>query len=182
MPRLFFALQPEPAQLSAIAAAVLPIVQALDARTVTAANLHLTLAFLGEVAAETIPGLLRAAARTKPLPIRLSLTHLDCWAESRVLCLLPDDSPGLQAATRLAQGVDVAARTAGIAPDKRPFRAHVTVARKVSAAARARRWPEQLPVPLPFTADGFVLMESTRETEGERYRAIHAWPAAPTDM
>jgi 2'-5' RNA ligase len=83
----------------------------------------------------------------------------------------------------LARTLAATARAGGITLDDRPFRAHVTVARKVSAAAsRARRWPQPLASPLPFTANGFVLMESTREPDGPRYKVIHAWPSAPDDV
>ena len=183
MPRLFFALQPQPAQRAAIAGRMQPMVQTLGARPVADTDLHLTLAFLGEVAPEAIPGLLREACRVAPAPVRLSLAKIHCWTGSRVLCLLPDDSAGLVAARRLAFSLNETIRAAGLALDEKHFRAHVTIARKVpTGACRSTHWPEALPAPLPFTAHGFVLMESTRDPEGSRYKVIHAWPSRPGDM
>ena len=113
----------------------------------------------------------------------LSLAQIDCWTGSRVLCLLPDDSAGLVAARRLAFSLNETTRAAGLALDEKHFRAHVTIARKVpTGACRSTHWPEALPAPLPFTAHGFVLMESTRDPEGSRYKVIHAWPSRPGDM
>lgn len=152
MPRLFFALQPEPAEQAAISAALLPMVRAIGARPLPAADLHLTLAFLGEVAAEALPDLQRVAAEATPKLFHLRLSQVDCWKSSGVLCLLPDES----------------------AP---------TVARKVPPVAlRAERWPQLLPVALAFTANGFALMESTRQPEGPRYRVIRSWPPRAGDM
>lgn len=183
MPRLFFALRPERAQRIAAAAGTQPMVQALGARPVADADLHLTLAFLGELATQAVPGLILAADRVASASIQLLLIQVDCWTGSRVLCLLPDDSAGLVAARHLALSLNDAIRAVGLAPDEKPFRAHVTIARKVPPAAfLSKRWPELLPSPLPFTADGFVLMESTRAPEGQRYNVIHAWPPRPREV
>jgi 2'-5' RNA ligase len=157
-----------------------PTVHALGAKPLADADLHLTLAFLGDVAAEDVAGLLRATEGVASAPVQLSLAQVDCWSGSRVLCLLPDDSAELAEARRLAFSLDDAIRAVGLAPDAQPFRAHVTIARKVPPAAlRSRQWPEPLRAPLPFTANGFVLMESTRAPEGRRYNVIHAWPVRP---
>lgn len=181
MPRLFFALQPEPAQRAAIAAGMLPAVQALGAKPVAEADLHLTLSFLGEVAAEAIPALLLATEGIASMPIELSLAQVDCWKGPRVLCLLPEDSAGVAAARRLASSLGEASRAAGPAPDERAFRAHVTIARKApSAAFHSRHWPEPLRAALPFTASSFVLMESTPAPAGQRYNVVRSWP--PRDV
>lgn len=181
--RLFFALQPEPAQRAAIAAATLATAQAMGAKPVAQADLHMTLAFLGEVATESLPGLLRATDGISSGPVQLSLTRLDCWAGSRVLCVLPEESAQVPLLQQLAASLGDAARAAGLAPDTKPFRAHVTVARKVPAPAlRTHHWPELLSPPLPFTASGFVLMESTRDPEGPRYKVIHVWPPPRRDV
>jgi 2'-5' RNA ligase len=183
MPRLFFALRPEPAQRAAIAAAMLPLVRALGAKPVAETDLHLTLAFLGEVAAEVASCLQRTAASIAPAPLHLLLSRVDCWEKSGVLCLLPQETAAAPAVQGLARTLVAAARAGGITLDDRPFRAHVTLARKVPpAASHARLWPLPLPASLPFTADGFVLMESTREPDGPRYKVIHAWPSAPGDV
>ncbi len=53
---------------------------------------------------------------------------------------------------------------------------HVTVARGLHAQAlREQAWPMDLPEPLAFSADGFVLMSSGGAGEGPRYQVIHEW-------
>lgn len=178
MARLFFALQPKPDQQVAIAAALLPMVRALGARPTQGVDLHLTLAFLGEVPAEANPGLQRAAASAGSPLLDLRLARADFWQGARALCLLPEDD-ATQSLQPLVRTLADAALGAGIRLDDKPFRPHVTVARKVPPADLRRwQWPQTLPSPLPFTADGFVLMESTCKREGPRYRVIHAWPGA----
>lgn len=176
MPRLFFALQPTPAERAAISSALLPLVQAAGARPVHEADLHLTLAFAGDVPADAVPALQLAAASCATASFPLRLSRVDCWARPGVLCLLPEEDSFAKPMHRLAGTLADAARSAGIRMDDRPFRPHVTVARKVPrAAARTGPWPQALPAPLRFTADGFVLMESTGRREGPRYTVIHSW-------
>lgn len=183
MPRLFFALQPLPAEQAAISSALLSTVRAIGARPVPAADLHLTLAFLGEVAAEAIPELQHAAAAQASGMLHIRLSQMDCWKGSDVLCLLPDETAPAPFLRQLARSLGDAALAAGIALDYRPFRPHVTVARKVPPLAlRVERWPQPLPAALPFTANGFVLMESTRQPQGPRYTVIDSWPSRDGDM
>jgi 2'-5' RNA ligase len=178
MPRLFFALRPQPAERTSIAAALLPIVHALGASPVAEADLHVTLVFLGEVAEQDVPRLQRGIATAASGLVELALTRVDCWEQSRVLCLLPEENAAARVVHPLALSLQAAARAAGAVPHDTPFRPHVTVARKVPpAASRTMAWPRPLPAPLPFMADGFVLMQSTRRDEGRRYDVIHAWPA-----
>ncbi|HWL62450.1 MAG TPA: RNA 2',3'-cyclic phosphodiesterase [Steroidobacteraceae bacterium] len=181
MPRLFFALQPKPAEQAAISAALLPVVHAFGARPMPQADLHLTLAFLGEVPADAIPGLQRAAVNVATALLSLQLSRIDYWAAPGVLCLLPEEATTAKP-VQLAQALAVAAISCGVRMDEKPFRAHVTVARKVPPAASGKGpWPRPLREPLPFTADGFVLMESARQREGPRYKVIHSWPSGSTD-
>jgi RNA 2',3'-cyclic 3'-phosphodiesterase len=182
MPRLFFALRPEPGQAAAMAEATRPLLQSLGGNAVAVVDLHLTLHFLGEVPEERIDALAIAAANIQPRLLPLALTRIDCWLASRVLCLLPDtsDDTGQQHLATLAAQLRTAAQSCGLTPDTRPFRAHVTVGRKIpSAAARARPWPQACAQSLPFKANGFVLMQGARHPAEMRYAVCHAWPASP---
>lgn len=176
MPRLFFALQPEPAEQAAIATAVLPMVHALGARPTLPADLHLTLAFLGELPVDAISHLERAAGSIPAGLFPLRLPHVDCWAEAGVLCLLPEEDASMQSLRQLVRKLEGAALAVGVRLDDRPYRPHVTIARKVQRAASKREaWPQLLASPLPFTANGFELMESTPGSAGPRYSVIHSW-------
>lgn len=158
------------------AAGALP--EQLGGRPVLAPDLHLTLCFIGEVPVAALTRLPDAVAGIKAIRLRLQLTMLDCWLRSRVLCLLPQGGPELDAVADLAADLASATRAADLTVDPKPFRAHVTLARKLALReASARTWPQALPVPLPFTADGFVLMQGTGMAAGPRYETVHTWPA-----
>jgi 2'-5' RNA ligase len=151
--------------------------QEMRGRPVEAADLHLTLCFLGEVKPDDAGTLIRSALRVPPEHLPLQLMQTDFWSDARALCLLPEAETALAAAANLARQLRAAARDAGIAADPKAFRAHVTVGRKISASAASQRhWPCALPTALPFTADGFALMQGTGESTGRRYAVLHAWP------
>ena len=126
--RLFLSLRP-PAPVRAHLAAALA-----GLRTTDVAQWHVTLVFLGEVAGvePLLPGLGRAAGRTGPLALRLEgggeFRRAGAgWAG------VGGDVDGLR---RLAGDLADACRAAGVALEDRPFRPHLTVARRVPAAAR----------------------------------------------
>jgi 2'-5' RNA ligase len=98
---------------------------------VKTSNIHLTLKFLGETPVSALKkieeGMAHAAASSSPFEITLS--GCGCFpspARPRVLWL------GMQADARLGQlqsGVDEALISAGFAREKKPFSAHLTLAR-----------------------------------------------------
>ncbi len=141
MRRLFFALWPDEAARRALTAASAAAVAASGGRSVPPASLHATLAFLGAVpAARTaeLAALARATAAAWPPgagPPVLRFTRLAHWRKPQVLCALTARGDDV-AARVLARALQRAAATAGFLPDLKPFRAHVTVARKVAGPPR----------------------------------------------
>lgn len=161
-----------------MSAAASALAEELDGRPVHAADLHLTLCFIGEVPEAAIDHLSAAVAELRTSTLRLQLPQLDCWLPSHVLCLLPQSGPDVNVVADLSARLASVSRTAGLPVDPKPFRAHVTVARKLAPRqAVARTWPQALPAPLPFTANEFVLMQGTGATNGPRYAVVRGWPA-----
>jgi 2'-5' RNA ligase len=178
MPRLFFALRPQAPERAAINAAALPMVQALAGRSVEQSDLHLTICFLGEVTDAVLPHLLERTETSTCGVISLALTRVDCWLPARVLCLLPEDECVPPALATLAATLRDTGIACGLAVDPKPFRPHVTAGRKLSPPrVRSAQWPQPLPEPLPFTANGFALMQSARAPTGPRYTVLRDWPA-----
>jgi RNA 2',3'-cyclic 3'-phosphodiesterase len=178
MPRLFFALRPEPGQAEAMAEAARPLLQALGGNAVAVVDLHLTLHFLGEVPEDRIDALAMAAASLQPRFLQLALSRIDCWPAARVVCLLPGSGTSMQATAKLARQLRVIVQAAGLPTDAKPFRPHVTVGRKIpKGSARQPAWPQQLAAPLQLAADGFVLMQGAQGPGGARYVVRRAWPA-----
>jgi RNA 2',3'-cyclic 3'-phosphodiesterase len=140
-------------------------------RRVPAENLHVTLAFLGTRApadAEAVSALLAGLVRPLgPLAVEGPL-----W--------LPPRRPGvlavaLRAGPALAHlHADLVAglqRAIGLEPDRRPLRAHVTVAR---ARREARRRAVEIDPPpaLTFAPEALVLYRSHTGTGGARYEPL----------
>ena len=175
MLRLFFALQPTSAQAEELLTRTAPLVAQLHAQPVTADNLHATLCFLGAVAPEKLELVRAAAAQVRGRTAELSFDALDYWAKPRILCAIADDSRG-EVAALLAGELSKAMGAAGLAPDIKPFRAHLTLARKVRAAvATTLEWPQATP-PIEVRCDRFVLMQSRREPSGSIYSVVDSWP------
>jgi 2'-5' RNA ligase len=137
--------------------------------------LHVTLAFLGhlpEEAAATAAAVLDGAAGPAP---RLAIAGplLLPPRRARVLCAALADPEGTLAA--LQQRVSDGLESAGLyTPEKRPFRAHATVARLRSGSRSPRDLPDDLaPEPLEFHAEAVTLYRSHLGRGGARYEPLH---------
>jgi 2'-5' RNA ligase len=144
--------------------------------------LHVTLAFLGhlpEEAADTAAGVLDRAAGPAPRLI-LAGPLLLPPRRGRVLCAALADPDGTLAA--LQQRVSAGLESAGLyTPEKRPFRAHATVARLRSDARSPRDLPDGLALePLEFHAAAVTLYRSRLGRGGARYEALHRVPEHPS--
>lgn len=169
--RLFFALWPDKAERLALAAAALEAVRASGGRPVPADNLHLTLAFLGAVEEQRIPGLAGLAHGVRSGhqgSFVLRLESLERWAHPQVLCAVPQQPP--EAAASLAQALRDPLQAAGFAPDFKPFRPHVTVARQVM------RPSPQTMSPVEWRCSSFALIESRTLPSGAAYSVVETYP------
>jgi 2'-5' RNA ligase len=177
--RLFFALWPDEAQRRALEHASAKAVRHSGGRPVPVPNLHVTLAFLGSVAAARIPDLQRsareqAARLAHDAPPTLTFARLVHWKEAQILCALAvEQSP---VARGLAVALQDAAAALGLSPDRKPFQAHVTLARKVvrPGAMLTLR-------PVVWTFDAFALIDSRTEPSGPLYSVIDSYPLIRTD-
>ncbi len=178
--RLFFALWPDEEQRAALVHATGRIVRRCGGRPVPGENLHVTLVFLGSVPEARLAELSAIARRTAvalprdAVPLVVTFEGFDYWAKPQVLTVL---ERGEKAHVAPASGVAELARiltneTAAVdfSPDLKPFRAHVTVARKV---ARAPRSGEMRKVPWSF--DAFALVESRTLAEGPVYSVVESY-------
>jgi 2'-5' RNA ligase len=177
--RLFFALWPDEAQRSALEHAAVKAVRHSGGRPVPVSNLHVTLAFLGSVAAARVPDLQRiahgeAARLASDAPATLTFARLAHWKEAQVLCALAaEPSPAAQS---LAVALQQAAAALGLKPDRKPFQAHVTLARKVvrPGALLGLR-------PVVWRFDAFALIDSRTEPSGPVYSVIDSYPLIRMD-
>ncbi|HEV2286150.1 MAG TPA: RNA 2',3'-cyclic phosphodiesterase [Steroidobacteraceae bacterium] len=172
--RLFFALWPDAAQRTALVRATARAVRHGGGRAVPEASLHVTLAFLGAVPGSRA-GLLgalaaraAAAVATDALPLTLRFATLEHWARPQTLVALAREAPGSGGAVAMLAGALVtAAAAAGFGPDLKPFRAHVTVARKVL------RPPRELAIhEVVWSFGELALLESRTLQSGPVYSVV----------
>jgi 2'-5' RNA ligase len=134
--------------------------------------LHLTLAFLGRRPAgdvTVVSSVLHEAAEGAPrLVLRDAL--LLPPRRARVLCASLEDPDGTLAALQ-ARVSDGLAAASVYTPEKRPYRAHATVAR-LRPRARAPRTIEAAPEQLEFAGGPLTLFESRLHPHGARYEPL----------
>jgi RNA 2',3'-cyclic 3'-phosphodiesterase len=153
--------------------------QASGGRPVPAANLHVTLAFLGSVPERRLEELAEIARAAAARPGRgadsplggldLTFDRLEYWRQAQLLCALPAEAQTPIAT--LARGLQDALAASEFDADLKPFRPHVTVVRKVH---RSPRTMELQPVTWTFT--DFVLVDSTTLPEGPAYTVLERFP------
>jgi RNA 2',3'-cyclic 3'-phosphodiesterase len=177
--RLFFALWPDEESRRALSAATARAVRRYGGRPVPVASLHVTLAFLGSVPHSQLSQLQRiareqAAACAQKVPLCLTFEYLAHWPRQQILCVSATE--GADGAHALAAALRDATAAAGFRPDLKPFRAHVTVARKVARFARATALR-----PVAWCFASFALLESRTEESGAVYSVIDSYSLGETE-
>lgn len=175
MLRLFFALQPPPEVGLRLLESAAPLLAALQAPAAPASNLHATLCFVGAVAPERLDALRAAAGGVRSPPVQITFDVFEFWDKPRVV--VAGASVESVAALSLSQALQASAVAAGFAPDQKPFRAHLTLARKIRPADAQRvAWPQKISPGFVVRCDRFALMESRRGESGSIYSAVDSWP------
>ena len=166
--RLFFALLPDSATREHLrAAAVLELPQ--RARAVAPENFHITLAFVGEIPNADLLAFREMGARLCLRRCAIALDSFEYWRKSQAMVLAAQNNPPELAeaadALRLAVAVRVPPRR-----DDKPWRAHVTLARKVAQAPVLKAM-----LPITWTSDSFCLMSSKIGGNGSVYTVVESW-------
>jgi RNA 2',3'-cyclic 3'-phosphodiesterase len=141
--------------------------------------LHVTLRFFGEVREDVARDLDAELMAVSAEPLTLELEGAGAFGEGddfHAVWAGVAENPGLR---RLAKACEAAARRAGLAPDARRYRPHVTLAymRRASPAAVAE-WLQANSLlkspPIPIAR--FGLYASFLSGEGSRYRLEAQYP------
>ena len=172
--RLFFALQPDAMVRAALSTLARSAATASNGRAVIAANLHLTLVFLGEQPSTLLPEIEAAAASVRANAFSLTLDRIDCWRKNGIVWAGAGEIPA--PLTALRGDLVGALERRLIASDRRPFAAHVSLARGVASAAAPV--PSALAPAIEWPIDAFSLIASTLAQQGPSYRLIAQWPLA----
>ena len=167
--RLFFAIWPDDDLRGAIEHGVRKPIRRSGGAAVPARNLHVTLVFLGGVDAAGFEAAKAAAGSVRRPAFDLVLDRLETWPRQPLLCLAPSETCGPLRDLAIALRDQLDSR--GFEIERRPFRAHVTLARKVNRP-KARE-----PIDLPaWAVREFVLVESVTGASGSEYTVVGRWP------
>ena len=168
--KLFFALWPDESTRRALRCATRDITA--GGMRMPAANLHITLAFVGFVDAATQRCMEEAASKLSIAPFDIALDRIGSFGQ-KILWVgssqPPEDLFALQQTLNAAL-----ADSCGYQPEARPYRPHVTIERNLDAPLEAA-----LGQPLRWRADRFALVESIASTTPSTppvYRSLREWP------
>ena len=168
--RLFFALWPDEDTREHLAKLAL---DHITGRWVSRDNLHVTLAFLGSVDKHARSCVEHVASQVRAQPFTLYLDEVGYWRKPRILWLgasrLP--LPLVQLLSSLNDGLS----TYGFKLERREYRAHVTLARKVQKPVAHRNID-----PILWPIDSFVLVESRTLPAGASYQVLRTWSLKDT--
>lgn len=167
--RLFFAVTPAPAVTRRLATLAGRLAVLTGGRAQAAANLHLTLAFLGNVPRAQLPALKAIGNACRHHPASpLTLTRIATLRS--VVCIEPERTP--MALATLQSELARALTAAGFQLESRRFRPHLSLVHH----ARAPVPPGAGFDPVDFALDHLVLMHSVLLPQGARHTELGRWP------
>lgn len=142
-------------------------------RPLAAANLHLTLAFLGEISDEKASAISRLAARIRQPPFTLHLDDAGHWPRPGVVWLGPRQAP--RGLVQLAELLRSQAARSGCYQSPHPFHPHISLLRNAtrSIAMPPRNFHWQ------FDVEQFSLLQSTFKQGHSSYKIVESWPLTP---
>lgn len=168
MARLFFALWPDEVTREKLYK-VSQQFENENIRLVKRSNLHITLEFLGEVSSEVQQELIANAAKIHCEPFDLELTSVGWWQKPAILWIGTTHIP--KSLTELVTSIKKCVKQQELKTDKRHYKPHVTIARKV----------KQIIVPketfhILWQVTSFVLVVSKSTESGVEYEVLQEWP------
>lgn len=167
--RLFFALWPGAATSAALHVRGRTLRTACGGRVMRRDTMHLTLAFLGDVAVSRLGALEAVAQSMQCERFVLEIDRLGSWRGNRILWAGCARTPtALQA---LADGLGARLLAAGFELEARAFNPHITLVRNA-----LRSPPHTEIAPLHWAVASFALVVSERNADGAHYRVLGRWP------
>jgi 2'-5' RNA ligase len=160
--RLFIALVPDETVRRELAAAAHAL--CAGGRPVPPENLHLTLAFLGNVAPARVADAAVAMREAGPLPFDMALTRFGQFSKPGLVWLGPQRPPPLLQV--LHRRLEARLRVAGFDFETRELRPHVTLAREAALPAYRPA------VRVIWQARSAALLRSTPANGGVHYEAL----------
>lgn len=159
--RLFLALWPD----AETRAALMRLQAPMRGRITPYDQLHLTLAFLGQQPASTLPSLEQILTRIPTLAATLTLDRIGYFTRKRIAWAGMHEVPDVLSTLQKELAREI--RQHGISFDNQhEFKPHITLARDASLP------PDIVFTPIVWRANQIVLVQSTTKTEGANYQVL----------
>ena len=167
--RLFFALWPDEAVREQFMQWARLLHETCGGSITRPDNLHITLAFVGNVAVSRLDELKLLAAKLSGSAFNLSFTAPGYWGHNRIAWVAPDETP--QALGDLVKTLARSLQIAGFSFDERTYAPHLTLLRKA-------RWdPPVRPLKnINWEISEFALLRSNQTERGAEHEVIGRWP------
>jgi len=168
--RVFFALWPDKAERTALAAWQPILHQICGGRTMRADTLHATLAFLGEVELHRLQALQLAAQEVEGKSFDLVFDMARYWGHNHIVYAAPGTVP--PQLTQLVHDLEQRLSKHHFRFDKREYKPHITLLRHA-------QWND---IPLPemnkvvWQARSMALVQSAPDEEEANYRVLARFP------
>ena len=169
--RMFFALWPDAGVQALLSRHARELQREVGGKLAREETIHLTLAFLGDIALDRLCDVQNIGARARFHPFTLALDAAGCWGHNGIAWLGPHTTP--EPLLWLVDSLRGRLQESGFRVEQRPYAAHVTVVRKARCA------PIRLTLaPIEWRVDAFVLVRSELDAGGSRYTMLGRWPDA----
>jgi 2'-5' RNA ligase len=146
-----------------------------DFRWVPAANLHLTLRFIGGIERALAEGITDRLAESRLTAFEMALGDLGTFKRGRLVRVVwLGVTAGAEAAGGLAAQIEAACAAAGLEAEKRPFQPHLTLARARPRFGAALPSLPEAPRLMPWRADELVLYRSHLSPKGSVYESLRS--------
>lgn len=149
------------------------------ARWVAPENMHITLRFIGTVGGGEAEDIHERLSEIRSPAFALTLANVGCFESGRKIHSLWVGVTREPYLIRLADKVDSAIARAGMVPERRKFKPHVTLARfRTGASPRIGAFIERNSpfTTAPFPVDHFTLFRSFLGGEGAHYESLADYP------
>jgi 2'-5' RNA ligase len=166
--RLFFALWPDEATQAGFDRAAQALHRACGGKRTRRENIHLTLAFLGDVAVGRADVVRAVAGQISVPAFELDFNRLGWWRRNQIAWSAPSDAP--KPLFELVSGLQGGLAAEGFKPDDRPYLPHITLLRRAHCKEVAFDAD-----PIIWPVREFVLVSSTLSENGSAYEIIGRW-------
>jgi RNA 2',3'-cyclic 3'-phosphodiesterase len=169
--RAFFALSPDDEVRETLAGLGRDVARRSRGRAVSPENAHLTLAFVGDVTRDSLAVLQAVGDRAPKTGFVVGFDSLGAWRASGVAWIAPSVLP--PPLLKLHSTLMDALNAEGFELETRPFRPHVTLARRCLQPLPRAHCP-----PILWRADKLFLVGSELRDAGPVYRNLASWDLA----